>query len=82
VTGFDPQNITHVYLRRIDQKLDRVLDDVNDLKVRITSVEESLVGVQRRVDRLEMRVERIEHRLDLRDDAFAEATESFEGPKK
>ena len=53
----------------MDAKLDRVIDDVQDLKVRMTAVEEALVGVHRRLDRLEVRVERIERRLDLVDAA-------------
>ncbi len=60
-----PDNLVLVYLRRIDEKVDRVLDDVSDLKVRMTAVEEALVGVHRRIDRLEVRIERIEKRLDL-----------------
>ena len=49
---------------RVDEKLDRVIDDLHDLKVRMTSVE-GLNVVQRRIDRLEDRVEHIEKRLDL-----------------
>jgi len=56
-----------VHLRRMDEKLDRLTDDVRDLKVRMTAVEESVVGVQRRMDRVEMRIDRIEKRLDLAD---------------
>ena len=63
----EPENLVLVYLRRIDQKMDRVIDDLQDLKVRVTNVEENLSGVHRRLDRLEMRVERIERRLDLVD---------------
>jgi archaellum component FlaC len=63
----EPDNIVLTYLRRIDAKLDRVIDDVQDLKVRMTNVEEGLAGVNRRLDRLEVRVERIERRLDLVD---------------
>ena len=62
------------YMRRFDRrltdfdmKLDRVLDDVHGLKVRMTAVEENLAGVQRRIDRTEERLERIERRLDLVD---------------
>jgi archaellum component FlaC len=61
----EPDNLVLKYLRRIDEKLDRVIDDVADLKVRTTAVEEALAGVNRRLDRLEGRVERIERRLDL-----------------
>jgi len=70
----EPENIVLEYLRRFDRrlgdfelKLDRIHDDVRDLKIRMTSVEENLVGVQRRLDRLENRVERIERRLELVD---------------
>jgi predicted nuclease with TOPRIM domain len=60
-----PDNLVLQMLRRMDAKLDRVIDDVHDLKVRMSAVEEGLVGVHRRMDRLEVRVERIERRLDL-----------------
>ncbi len=65
----EPESLMLVMLRRIESKLDRVIDDVQDLKVRMTAVEEALVGVHRRLDRLEVRVERIERRLDLVDAA-------------
>ena len=68
----EPENVVLVMLRRMDEqlnfvdtKLDRVLDDVHDLKVRMTSVEEGVAGVNRRLDRIELRVDRIESRLDI-----------------
>jgi hypothetical protein len=61
----EPDNLILQYLRRFDQKLDRVVDEMLDVKVRLTAVEEGLVGINRRLDRLEIRVERIERRLDL-----------------
>jgi archaellum component FlaC len=61
----EPENTVLVMLRRIDAKLDRIADDVSDLKIRQTATEEAVVGIHRRLDRLEMRVERIEKRLDL-----------------
>ena len=61
----EPENIVLQYLRRFDEKLDRVVDEMLGVKVRLTSVEEGLAGVNRRLDRLESRVERIERRLDL-----------------
>ncbi|QQO17917.1 hypothetical protein JJB99_18185 [Bradyrhizobium diazoefficiens] len=61
----EPDNIVPQYLRRFDEKLDRVVDEMLDVKVRLTAVEEGLAGVDRRLDRLEARVERIERRLDL-----------------
>jgi outer membrane murein-binding lipoprotein Lpp len=63
----EPESIVLVMLRRIDAKIDRMADDVRDLKVRQTATEEALAGVNRRLDRLDMRVERIEKRLDLVD---------------
>ncbi len=64
----EPDNIVLVYLRRIDEKVDRLSDDVRDLKVRMTAVEENLAGVHRRIDRIELRLDRIERRLDLVED--------------
>ena len=61
----EPENFVLQYLRRIDTKLDRLIEDVQDLKVRMTAVEEGLTGVNRRLDRLEARVERLERRTDL-----------------
>jgi hypothetical protein len=63
----EPDNIVLEYLRRFDAKLDRVVDEMLDVKVRLTAVEGGLAGVNRRLDRLEVRVERIEPRLDLVD---------------
>jgi len=63
----EPDSLALRFLRRIDEKLDRLTEDVQDLKIRMTAVEEGFVGVHRRMDRLEARVERIEKRLDLVD---------------
>ena len=61
----EPGNIVLQYLPRFDEKLDRVIDEMLEVKVRLTGVEEGVAGVNRRLDRLEVRVERIERRLDL-----------------
>jgi hypothetical protein len=53
--------------RRLEAKLDRIGDDIADLKLRATNAEEALAGVNRRLDRLDGRAERIERRLDLAD---------------
>ncbi|HEY4849116.1 MAG TPA: hypothetical protein VIH87_15350 [Methylocella sp.] len=68
-----PDNLIFEYLRRLDTKLDRVIEDIGDLKIRMmTAVEAgfaqgelSIAGVNRRIDRAEARLERIERRLDL-----------------
>jgi archaellum component FlaC len=60
-----PDNVVLALLRKIDQRTERMAEDLQDLKTRVTSVEEGLAGVNRRLDRLEFRVERIEKRLEL-----------------
>jgi len=65
-----PDNLVLQLLCKMDAKLDRVMDDVQDLKVRMTHVEEGLAGVNRRLDRLDIRVDRIEKRLELVDSPY------------
>ena len=65
----EPDNVVLVLLRKIDERTERMADDLQDLKSRVTSVEEGLAGVNRRLDRLDGRVERIERRLELTDAA-------------
>jgi archaellum component FlaC len=60
-------NTVLALLRKIDQRTDRMVDDVRDLKVRVTSVDDGLAGVNRRLDRLDHRVERIEKHLEPSD---------------
>ena len=69
-----PDNLVLVYLRRLDEKMDRVAEDVRDLKHRVTAVERQLgevfvglAALQARMDRIDSRLERIERRLDLVD---------------
>ncbi len=63
----EPESLTLRMLRSIDEKLDLVRDDVQDLKLRVTNVEEGLAGVNRRLDRLDARMSRIERRYGLKD---------------
>ena len=63
----EPDNVVLVYLRRIDEKVDRVIDDVRDIKFRVTNLEEGQAGIQRRLDRVEAPLDRIERRFDLVD---------------
>ena len=41
-----------------------MVDDVRELKIRMTAVEENIASLNRRFDRLEARVDRIERRLE------------------
>jgi hypothetical protein len=63
----EPENLTLQFMRRFDVKLDRLIEDVGDIKVRLTAVEEAVNGTNRRLDRLESRGDRIERRLELVD---------------
>jgi chromosome segregation ATPase len=72
VVAENVENLVLEYLRRIDRKVDGLVEDVRDLKIRMSSVELRLSTMQTdiaridsRLDRLEIRVERIEKRLDL-----------------
>ena len=60
----EPVDLTPNMLRRIDEKLDRVVEDVRDIKVRVTAIEEAQAGIHRRLDRVDTRLDRIE-RLEL-----------------
>ena len=63
----EPDNILLEYMRRFDRKLDGIAADLRDLKVRVTSLDTGLAGVNSRIDRLEIRLDRIEKRLELTD---------------
>lgn len=78
----EPENLVLVYLRRLDAKLDRVLSDIAELKLRQTQTTQAVVSlrrdqasdaetmahVQAQVDQLRERLERVERRLDLVDE--------------
>ncbi|HEX4181606.1 MAG TPA: hypothetical protein VHY32_12515 [Caulobacteraceae bacterium] len=61
----EPENRVLIMLRKIDARLDRFGDELHNLKVRMSFVEEGLGGVSRRLDRVESRLDHIEKRLDL-----------------
>lgn len=70
----EPENLLLVYLRRIDEKVDLLIEDVRDVKRRLTSLEMTVAqihgdfaGQSMRIDRRENRLDRIESRLDIRD---------------
>jgi len=68
----EPDNLVLAYLRRLDEKVDRVLGDLQDLKHRVTSlgrqvadIRMDMVAMSARMDRIEIRLDRIERRLEL-----------------
>jgi len=65
-------NILLAYLRRFDEKLERVIEGQIELKERVGLLEQQVAGLHGqyaslsgRLDRIELRLERIEKRLDL-----------------
>jgi chromosome segregation ATPase len=75
----EPDSLILRYLRRIDERQERLAEDMADVKLRLTSLESSVSRVQgelasihadfagqsKRIDRIEQRLDRIEQRLDL-----------------
>jgi len=58
----EPDSLVLVYLRRIDIKVDRLQDDVTDLKRRTTALDIQVAGISRRLDRMDERLDRLERR--------------------
>ena len=56
---------TLALLRKVDERTERMAEDLRDLKVRLSSVEANLAAMNGRMDRFEARLERIERRLEL-----------------
>lgn len=67
----DPDSLVPVMLRRMDAKLDRIGDDLSDLKARIRNVEAAVVDLRRDVVNLHGDIVRIDHRLDWLDERVA-----------
>lgn len=61
----EPDNLVLQYLRRLDERTARMAQDIHDLKIRMTSFEENMAVMNRRIDRIEDRLDRIETRLGL-----------------
>lgn len=67
------------HLRHIRNKVDQIVDDIDDLKARISSLDSSMISVKREVnhaeevdarqqvsiDKIIRRLERIENRLEI-----------------
>lgn len=74
----EPENLVFVFLRRIDAKVDRLADDMADVKRWVTTLEIQVgqlvsteashyAGTMLRIDGIEQRLDRIERRLELVD---------------
>ena len=68
----EPDNLILAMLRRIDGNVARLVEDVADLKGRMSRLEVSVAGLHSdfahqslRIDRIEARLDRIERRLEL-----------------
>ena len=61
----EPESLTLRMLRDIREVLGRVAEDVAGIKVRVTSLEIAVAGVNRRLDQVDSRLERLERRAGL-----------------
>ena len=61
----EPESMTLRMLIDIRQVLGRVAEDVANIKVRVTSLEIAVAGVNRRIDQVDERLERLERRAGL-----------------
>ncbi len=71
-----PENLMLAVLRRLDTKMDRVLEEIQDLKLRMTTVEIQVsqqvstesshyVSLATRLDRIKGRLDRLERQADV-----------------
>ena len=68
------ENLTLLFMRRLDARLDRLEGDIGDIKLRVTATEEhlasimmSVAGLNSRMDKIDHRLSRVERRLELTD---------------
>lgn len=64
----DPDNIVLVYLRRIDQRVADIAEDIKEIRGRVGLLEEQYASMSRRLDRMGLDIDRIKRRLDLIDE--------------
>ncbi len=57
-----PDNLVLTYLRRIDEKVDRLAEDMREVKSRLGILESQYANLSNRLDRLDERVGRPENR--------------------
>ncbi|MGH6840003.1 MAG: hypothetical protein ACREDT_14640 [Methylocella sp.] len=62
-------NLIFEYLRRLDTKRDRVIEDLADLKIRMTAGEERLARTDMAIANLEVSIAGINRRIDRAESA-------------
>ena len=60
-----PDNLVLTYLRRIDEKVDRLAEDMREVKSRLGILESQYANLPTRLDRQDERVGRLENSLGL-----------------
>ena len=60
-------NIILEHLRAIRTNVDRLVDDMHEVKQRLGFLENQYASLSNRLDRMDLRIERIERRLELQD---------------
>jgi L-rhamnose isomerase len=60
-----PDNLVLVYLRRLDEKVDLVIDRLHEPTNRVGMLETQYASLSNRLDRIDVRLDRIERRLEL-----------------
>lgn len=60
-----PENLVLTYLRRLDEKVDRLSEDMREVKSRLGILESQYASVSNRLDRMDERMARLENRLGL-----------------
>jgi hypothetical protein len=70
----EPQNLVLEYLRRIDRKVDGLIEEFRHFNLRVAAVESHIAGQHvsnvhqtSEIDRIKLRLERVERRLELAD---------------
>lgn len=58
---------TFAYMLRIDEKVDRLAEDMREVKSRLGILESQYASLSNRLDRIDERVGRMENRLGLID---------------
>jgi hypothetical protein len=61
----EPERLVLNLLRRIDEKTDRLADDMHEVKSYLGMLEGQYASMSNCLDRLDRRVERLERRMDL-----------------